>query len=161
MATELDGVQELLARRTDALLGRPRSDAEIVAAEVALGARFSPSFRAYLGRWGTVNVPGLSLEYLGLFDADEPDLSKVPYPNVVSQTLRARSRGLPPRYVMVRNENGTRYVCLDAERRGPAGEWLVTRWDAVDRVVEDETELDFAALMRDEIEEREEYFGSA
>lgn len=159
VVSTFDEIQKLLDARTDPLFAGPRSDEEIATAEAALGTEFPPALRAYLRRWGLVTVPGLSLQYLGLFDTDEVDYARSPYPSVVSQTLRARSRGLPPRYVVVRDENGTQYVCLDMERRRPDGEWLVTRWDPVSRAIDFESEVDFAAFMLDELVERQELFG--
>src|SRR5690606_4880150 len=128
----------------------PRSEEEIAAAEAALGTSFPAAFRAYLRRWGTVSVSGLSLQCLGIFNTQERGFAKLPYPSVVSQTLGAWSRGLPRRYVMIRNQDGTLYVCLDIERRRGDGECLVTMWDAVDSAVEQELELDFAEFMLDE-----------
>jgi hypothetical protein len=159
----LDEVQAFLDERTDVLISGPCSDAMIDAAQAALGAAFPPTFRTYLARWGAINVTGLSLEYLGVLaylgilapEADDP--YRLPYPHVVSHALKAWSRGLPRRYLIVRDESGHRYVCLDSQRRRSDGEWLVTRWDPIDRVVEDEPGLDFAELMLDELRERQEF----
>lgn len=114
VTTERGGIAEM----TDNPPGA--SEESISAAEAALGVKFPSDFRRYLAKWGNLGWDGV--ENYGIVD-DNPNAK---YQNVVSGTQYVREEGgLPENYVVLVNEDGDEYICVDVNQ--PEG--AIVTWD--------------------------------
>lgn len=96
------------------------SEESILAAEAALGVKFPSDFRRYLAKWGNLGWDGV--EFFGIVD-DNPNAK---YSNAVSETQYVREEGgLPENYVVIVNEDGDEYICVDVNQ--PEG--AIVTWD--------------------------------
>lgn len=114
VSSDRDGIVEM----TDNPPGA--SEESILAAEAALGVKFPSDFRRYLAKWGNLGWDGV--EFYGIVD-DNPNAN---YPNVVRETQYVREEGaLPENYVVIVDEDGDEYVCVDVNQ--PEG--AIITWD--------------------------------
>ncbi|MBQ7813834.1 MAG: SMI1/KNR4 family protein [Thermoguttaceae bacterium] len=96
------------------------SEESILAAEAALGVKFPSDFRRYLAKWGNLGWDGV--EFFGIVD-DNPNAK---YSNVEKETQYVRENGaLPENYVVIVNEDGDEYICVDVNQ--PEG--AIVTWD--------------------------------
>ena len=115
-----------IAKMTDNPPGA--SEESILAAEAALGVKFPSDFRRYLAKWGNLGWDGV--EFFGIVD-DNPNAK---YPNVVRETQYVRENGaLPENYVVIVDEDGDEYVCVDVNQ--PEG--AIVTWDFFERELVD------------------------
>lgn len=153
--SSLDEIQQWIDTHDSVFVGTGHPE-QIESAEEELGVPIPPTFRAYLSRWGLLSVR--DLEYLGLTESD--DFSELSYPNFVSYTIeKRRAVGLPRELIVVRDDNGHRYVCVDTGRALDDSEFPITIWDPISRARVEETSLDFAEFVLAELEELDEVFG--
>jgi hypothetical protein len=104
------------------------SEESILAAEAALGVKFPSDFRRYLAKWGNLGWDGV--EFCGIVD-DNPNAK---YPNFVRETQYVREEGgLPENYVVIVNEDGDEYICVDVNQ--PEG--AIVTWDFFERELVD------------------------
>ena len=114
VSTERGGI----AKMTDNPPGA--SEESSLAAEAARGVKFPSDFRRYLAKWGNLGWDGV--EFFGIVD-DNPNAK---YPNVVRETQYVRENGaLPENYVVIVNEDGDEYICVDVNQ--PEG--AIATWD--------------------------------
>ena len=96
------------------------SEESILAAEAALGVKFPSDFRRYLAKWG--NLGWFGQEFCGIVD----DNAASGWPGVVIATQDVRENGaLPENYVVIVNEDGDEYICVDVNQ--PEG--AIVTWD--------------------------------
>ena len=104
------------------------SEESISAAEAALGVKFPSDFRRYLAKWGNLGWDGV--EFFGIVD-DNPNAK---YSNVEKETQYVRENGaLPENYVVIVNEDGDEYICVDVNQ--PEG--AIVTWDFFERELVD------------------------
>ena len=122
VSTERGGIAEM----TDNPPGA--SEESILAAEAALGVKFPSDFRRYLAKWG--NLGWFGQEFFGIVD-DNPNAK---YSNVENETQYVRENGaLPENYVVIVNEDGDEYICVDVNQ--PEG--AIVTWDFFERELVD------------------------
>ncbi len=127
MAT-LNDVERFVSDHPDRCeLGEPASEELIQRAEEFLGLHFPPDYRKFLSRFGTLAYG--PLEFYGITRDNNFVSSSVP--NAIWYTGVLRQRDLPPALVILYDNNGDEYYCLDTA--SPRGRVIV--WDAIDRSV--------------------------
>ncbi len=124
----------------------PVSEAQITAAEEALGVTFPPSYRTFLRTFGGLAIPphlGIVHDFMGVMEQPEQD--------VVQRTLTARQeRKLAEHLVVV--GLGAQYqewFCLDVSRENAAGEYPVVMYDAKDNAVDQQFYEDFGQMLEE------------
>lgn len=140
---------ELVRANADAArFAGPREAPLIEAAERALGVRFPPSYRSFLGALGAGSIRGR--EFYGVIDAD---WSAPGPPDAIGTTLaeRAGSR-LPAELVIVGASGDGGWYVLDCAAPGPGGEAPVLIWAhaAGGRVADDFGQF-FAMLVEEAV----------
>ena len=122
----------------------PAGDAQIDAAEQALGVIFPPSYRTFLRTFGSIAIPehlGVVHDFVGF--AKQGD-------DVVGRTLRAREeRKLADHLVVVGIGAGQReWFCLDFSREGSdEDEVPVVMYDARDNALDQQFYDDFGQML--------------
>ena len=144
--------RELVARHDDqADFVGERPDELVAQAEEALGSRFPPSYRSFVGELGAGDIAGE--EFYGVID-DDFDNSSVP--DAVWLTLQQREdSGLPPNLIIVYGDAEGAYYALDTSRTDGSGEHPVVLWTPGASEPGDELEAvagDFGELFRTRIE---------
>ena len=124
----------------------PVSEAQITAAEEALGVTFPPSYRTFLRTFGGLVIPphlGIVHDFIGVVQESTQD--------VVQRTLTARvERKLAENLVVV--GLGAQYqewFCLDVSRENAAGEYPVVMFDAKDNAVDQQFYDDFGQMLEE------------
>ncbi len=124
----------------------PVSEAQITAAEEALGVTFPPSYRTFLRTFGGLVIPphlGIVHDFMGVVQEPTQD--------VVQRTLTARiERKLAENLVVV--GLGAQYqewFCLDVSRENAAGEYPVVMFDAKDNSVDQQFYDDFGQMLEE------------
>lgn len=122
----------------------PVSEAQITAAEEALGVTFPPSYRTFLRTFGGLAIPphlGIVHDFMGVMEEARQD--------VVQQTLAARvERKLAEHLVVV--GMGAQYqewFCLDVSRENAEGEYPVVMFDAKDNALDQQFYEDFGQML--------------
>jgi hypothetical protein len=120
----------------------PAADAQIDAAEEALGVTFPPSYRTFLRTFGAIAIPehlGVVHDFVGMSPADD----------VVGRTLKAREeRKLADHLVVVGIGAGQReWFCLDFSREGSDDEVPVVMYDARDNALDQQFYDDFGQML--------------
>jgi len=122
----------------------PVSEAQITAAEEALGVTFPPSYRTFLRTFGGLAIPphlGVVHDFMGVQPTPESD--------VVQRTLAARiERKLAEHLVVV--GMGAQYqewFCLDVSRPSSTGEYPVLLFDAKDNALDQQFYDDFGQML--------------
>lgn len=146
MAT-LEDVERFVAQHQDLCdAGRPASDDLIEAAEGFLQLRFPNDYREFLGRWGWLAIG--PLEFYGITGSDFESSS---VPNAIWFThVKRKLLGLPKEMIILYNNNGDEYYCLDASQ---PGESRVIVWDTVSRESETEKAESLFDFILDEANE--------
>jgi antitoxin YobK len=114
----------------------PASEAQVAAAEEALGCAFPPSYRRFLRKYGAISLPtdmSVVHDFLGLGTAGA-SVAKT----VVDQTLSGRSENrLPAGLIVVGMGSGYReWFCLDLDRADDDGECPIILFDARDNALD-------------------------
>lgn len=136
-----------LLEQLDAFIAGGQPD-QIDAAEVKLGLKFPQTFKDYLSEWGNLSAEGQ--EYYGLTRSGDFDNSGVP--NCVWYTLTERvDVGLPDELVIVRNDNGEQYICIECNL--PGNEERIVYWDNIEREVDRTVNMTFVEFLKEELEE--------
>ena len=122
----------------------PVSEAQITAAEEALGVTFPPSYRTFLRTFGGIQIPphlGIVHDFMGVN----------PNHDVVNQTLTARvERKLADHLVVVgMGAQCQEWFCLDVSRENAAGEYPVVMFDAKDNAVDQQFYDDFGQMLEE------------
>lgn len=124
----------------------PVSEAEITAAEEALGVTFPPSYRTFLRTFGGLAIPphlGIVHDFMGVVQEAQHD--------VVKHTLTARvERKLAEHLVVV--GMGAQYqewFCLDVSRENAEGEYPVVMFDAKDNALDQQFYEDFGQMLEE------------
>ncbi|TMQ08297.1 MAG: SMI1/KNR4 family protein [Deltaproteobacteria bacterium] len=135
----------------------PAPEADISAAEAALGCRFPPSYRTFLQTFGGIVIPphlGIVHDFVGVatgFDAagaPPPDAREAR--DVVRRTLQARvERKLADHLVVVGlGAQHQEWFCLDVSRPNSAtGEYPVVLFDAKDNALDQQFYEDFGQML--------------
>ena len=144
---------ERVTRRLDAannacVIAGPANEAQIDAAEQALGCQFPPSYRTFLARFGAITIPthlGLVHSFVGL-DATEG------YKGVVERTLGARVEKRLANHLVVigMGADFQEWFCLDLDDTDDAGEHPIVLFDARDNAL-DQKFYDSFGQMVDEV----------
>ena len=133
----------------------PVPEAQISAAEQALGVTFPPSYRTFLRTFGGIAIPphlGIVHDFVGVGptpQGTEPggDVGA----EVVRRTLAARAeRKLADHLVVV--GMGAQYqewFCLDVSRSQPNGEYPVLMYDARDNALDQQFYDDFGQMLQE------------
>ena len=124
----------------------PVAEAEISAAEEALGCTFPPSYRTFLRTWGGITLPthlGVVHDFVGVGDGGVSD--------VVGRTLRAREeRKLAEHLVVVGlGAESQEWFCLDVSREDSKGEYPVLMFDARDNALDQQFYDDFGQMLEE------------
>ncbi|MDX2087251.1 MAG: SMI1/KNR4 family protein [Kofleriaceae bacterium] len=126
----------------------PVPEAEISAAEEALGVTFPPSYRTFLRTFGGIAIPphlGIVHDFVGV-GPTPPEGG-----DVVKRTLTARAeRKLGDHLVVV--GMGAQYqewFCLDVSRSQPNGEYPVLMFDARDNALDQQFYEDFGQMLQE------------
>ena len=151
----VERVKSRLAAR-DAMfsMGAPASDDDIVAAEVALGCVFPPSYREFLRHFGGLSMPihlGVVHHFVGLGAQRPVEPPPLEIHGVVEQTLAARAqKHLGVHLVVVGMGAGYQeWFCLDTEHPGESGEFPIRMFDAADNTLDGEFYPDFESMVRE------------
>lgn len=108
--------------------GHPASRELVDQAERFLDLRFPEAYREFLQRWGTLATG--PLEFYGICGNDFVNSS---VPDAVWYTDRKRRQlGLPKELIILLDNNGDEYYCLDT---GDTQRARVVVWDAIAREV--------------------------
>lgn len=119
-------IQQLLSENPDlADLGTPANAHLIKKAEQFLEINFDNAFRRYLSTWGTIAFG--PLEFYGLIGADFEN-SHVP-DAIWFTAIKRKQVGLPHELVVVFNNDGDEFYCVDSSNG------KVVIWDVVERRV--------------------------
>ncbi len=115
----------------------PVHEQAIVAAELALGCQFPPSYRAFLRLFGGLALPshlGVVHSFAGVTGSASPSTLT----NVVTVTLRARDeRRLATHLIVVGlGANSQEWFCLDPHQVSDDGEYPVRLFDARDNAID-------------------------
>lgn len=142
-----------ISEHADSARFRGERPAELVErAEAALGVRFPPSYRAFVGELGAGHIAGE--EFYGVTDDEFVDSS---VPNGIWLTLREREdSGLPEPLVIVYEDGDGGLYAIDTSRPGAGGEHPVVRWVPGVSQPGDELETmagDFGSLFRETVRE--------
>jgi SMI1-KNR4 cell-wall len=123
---QFEEIESLLRMHAaDAHTAGPKGDVLIRHAETFLGVTFPPSYREFLKRWGAL---GFGPEEIYGITGENFETAAVP--NGIWFTAQERTRyGLPSSLVVVVNDNGDQYFCIDTARRSADGESPVVVWD--------------------------------
>ena len=128
MATLYD-IESIIEQNPDICdIGRPASPTLIEKAESFLRVRFPADYRRFLERWGTLAVG--PLEFYGI-TGEEFESSSVPNAIWITNVKRQQV-GLPAELVILFDNNGAEYYCLDASRADVS---RVVIWDTRSRKV--------------------------
>ena len=124
----------------------PVSEAEITAAEDALGCTFPPSYRTFLRTFGGIALPthlGVVHDFVGVGTAEGSD--------VVGRTLAAREqRKLGEHLVVVGlGAESQEWFCLDVSRENAKGENPVLLYDARDNALDQQFYDDFGQMLEE------------
>lgn len=146
---DIEDVKESLSDVVDLFVGGPHQEAEVAAAEKALGVTLPESYRAFLLNWGNIALG--NIEYYGLTKSSDFDSAGVP--NVVWFTQRKRLQvGLPDALVVFQNDNDEVYYCINTELE-TRDKYPIVVWNNLDRCIANEFEIDFFAFLLGDIEE--------
>jgi hypothetical protein len=128
MSTELADLARLVDAHPDIFdVGVPASPDAITAAERFLGVEFPASFVEYLACWGNLAVG--PLEFYGIAGSDFEDGS---IPDGVWFThVKRQEIGLPKPLVIVLNNDGDEFYCVDTTHTGGR----VVVWDVCSRAI--------------------------
>jgi hypothetical protein len=124
----------------------PVPEAQISAAEEALGCTFPPSYRTFLRTFGGIALPthlGVVHDFVGVGAAEGSD--------VVGRTLRAREeRKLAEHLVVVGlGAESQEWFCLDVSREDANGECPVLMYDARDNALDQQFYDDFGQMLEE------------
>lgn len=121
MTSAFNDIDDLLTEYEDmADVGHPQSATKIEEAESRLGVRFPETYKEFLKKWGTISFG--PKEYLGIGSGTSQD--------AVEFTLKKRKAvGLPDNLVIVCDNEGDEYICLDTSNLNDQGECPVIGWD--------------------------------
>jgi len=122
----------------------PVSEAQITAAEEALGVTFPPSYRTFLRTFGGLVIP----QHLGVVH-DFMGVQPTPESDVVQRTLAARvERKLADHLVVVgMGAHYQEWFCLDVSKPNSTGEYPVLLFDARDNALDQQFYDDFGQML--------------
>lgn len=127
----------------------PASEAEIVAAEEALGQTFPPSYRAFLRKVGAIALPARvsTVHQLVGLDGSGDDAGK----SVVERTLHARveNRMADGLVIVGLGAEAGEWFCLDGSQVRADGEWPVMLFDARDNQLDQQFYDDFGQMLHE------------
>jgi len=139
---------QLAAAEKPFQLAQTATEADIAAAEEALGMTFPPSYRHFLTQIGGLAIPrhlGVVHHFVGL--SPLPPDGK----GAVDHTLAARNeRKLPPHLLVVgMGADFQEWFCLDVNRESESGEYPVLLFDARDNALDQQFYPDFGQMLRE------------
>lgn len=118
------GALKAIETDADKNVGKGASEETILRAEVALGLRLPPSYRAFLKEYGHGGVRDVYV--LGLCDSF--DLEDSSFPNLVGINLAERASGLPGHVLLIEGRDEGSHYALDFSTCDNAGETDVVVW---------------------------------
>ncbi len=133
----------------------PASEAEIAAAEEALGQPFPPSYRAFLGKVGAVTLPARVSTVHQLVGLDRATVGKprddAAGKSVVDRTLHARveNRMADGLVIVGLGTEAGEWFCLDGSQVRADGEWPVMLFDARDNQLDQQFYDDFGQMLHE------------
>jgi len=144
---EIQHLKALLDTYGDYQIGTPCEETWIRDAEEVLGGSFPKGFQLYLTHFGTLSFEGR--EFLGLTPLKGKSFEDSGYPNMVWVTQQIRAeRGLPEGLVVILDENGEHYTCLDlATSDGLFCDMVVWDGSEIERF-----RIDFLDYLEEELE---------
>ena len=125
--------RRLVEASTPCSIAGPASEAQVAAAEEALGCAFPPSYRTFLRRFGALRLPtDLSVvhDFIGLGTTE--------IKSVVEQTLTGRAENRLPACLIVvgMGADYREWFCLDIDRSNDDGECPIVLFDARDNALD-------------------------
>jgi hypothetical protein len=134
--------RRLVEASTPCSIAGPASEAQVAAAEEALGCEFPPSYRRFLRRFGGLRLPtdlAVVHDFLGVGHGE----------GVVEHTLGARSDNrLPGSLIVVGIGSDHReWFCLDGGRAREDGEAPIYLFDARDNALDQQFYADFDQML--------------
>ncbi|MYW68414.1 hypothetical protein GTY65_30710 [Streptomyces sp. SID8379] len=108
------------------------SEEMITTAEEQIGLNFPPSYRKFLSVVGTCDIAGE--EFIGLYQT--PGMGEKLLGSV-SETLDARSHGLPTAFIVVMFDGMGGLIVLDTSSRDTEGEYPIRVWNPGDTDLND------------------------
>jgi SUKH superfamily protein len=139
--------RRLVEKKADFTLAGPQTEANVAAAEEALGISFPPSYRTFLRKFGHVAFPthlGIVHDFVGI-DA------KAPGNGVVERTVNGRSENrLRDNLVVVGlGANYSEWFCIDVNRAGSDGEAPIFLFDAQLNEIDQQFYDSFEEMVRE------------
>jgi hypothetical protein len=130
----------------------PQEESLIASAEAFLGVTFPPSYREFVRRWGAL---GFGPEEVYGVTSDHFERSSVP--NGIWFTAQSRSdSGLPLGLLVVVNDNGERFYCIDTSQKDARGESPIVIWDVSARSIVGTKSPSFGDFLLERIQETAE-----
>src|SRR5438874_11026289 len=122
--TTLSDIEKLIDEHRDISdVGQRASDELIAKAERFLNLQLPKDYREFLRKWGTLSVG--PMEFYGITSGNFESAS---IPNAIWLTQVKRRHGLPAHLVILYNNDGDEYFCLDTTDPSQSP---VVIWDAV------------------------------
>ncbi len=135
----VERVRQRLSDHDDSCaIAGPAGEPAIIAAELALGVTFPPSYRTFLRTFGGITIPkhlGIVHDFVGL--------------ETQQRTLDGRAHHkLGTNLVVVGMGAGDQeWFCLDSSRPTPSGEYPVLLFDARDNALDQQFYDDFGQML--------------
>lgn len=145
--TQLTRIQAESPGRCFAVGERPQQLVGI--AEQRLGVSFPSEYQAFLRVFGTFSYG--SLEYYGLID-DDFDNSSIPDVVWFNESIR-REEDFPHDLIAISDRDGVIYICLATADTAQTQRGHVIIWDNVRKRISNDTGIDFATFILEEIEQ--------
>lgn len=129
----------------------PASEAEIAAAEEALGQPFPPSYRTFLCKVGAITLPTRVSTVHQLVGLDGSTNGDDAAKGVVERTLHARveNRMADGLVIVGLGAEAGEWFCLDGSQVRADGEWPVMLFDARDNRLDQQFYDDFAQMLHE------------
>jgi hypothetical protein len=135
------------------VIGGPVSEADVVAAEEALGQPFPPSYRAFLRKVGAITLPARvsTIHQLVGLDGSTSGNGDDRGKNVVERTLHARveNRMADGLVIVGLGAEAGEWFCLDGSQVRADGEWPVMLFDARDNQLDQQFYDDFGQMLHE------------
>jgi hypothetical protein len=131
----------------------PASEADVAAAEEALGQPFPPSYRAFLRKVGAITLPARvsTIHQLVGLDGSTSAAPDAGGKSVVDRTLHARveNRMADGLVIVGLGAEAGEWFCLDGSQVRADGEWPVMLFDARDNQLDQQFYDDFGQMLHE------------
>jgi antitoxin YobK len=146
----MEKIKEIVSKHPQVFTFAGEKPAALVEkAEIALGVRLPKSYRDFLKSYGFISFEGL--EYYGVIDEE---FEKSGVPDVVWYNHHLRiAQSFPAHLIVVSNNDGVEYMCLDTSKFFSDTECAMVVWDNVSKKVAESYDISFADFLADEMEQ--------